>query len=189
MAGLNKVILIGRLGQDPVLRYTPSGNAVANFSIATSENWNDKEGQRQERTEWHRLVVWGKVAELCGQYLAKGREVCVEGKLQTREWSDRDSNKRTTTEVVATQVTFLGSRNDNGGGGGNAGGNNNRPRGMTSGDMAGGSSQGGGQGGGSGGSGGGGGGSSNTGGGNAGGGQGDASFDYGPPPNDDDVPF
>jgi single-strand DNA-binding protein len=182
MAGLNKVILIGRLGQDPVLRYTPSGNAVANFSIATSENWNDKEGQRQERTEWHRLVVWGKVAELCGQYLAKGREVCVEGKLQTREWSDRDSNKRTTTEVVATQVTFLGSRNDNGGGGGggNAPAGNNRPRGMTSGDVAGGSSQGGGQSGG---------GSSNTGGGNAGGGQGDASFDYGPPPNDDDVPF
>jgi single-strand DNA-binding protein len=182
MAGLNKVILIGRLGQDPVLRYTPSGNAVANFSIATSENWNDKEGQRQERTEWHRLVVWGKVAELCGQYLAKGREVCVEGKLQTREWTDRDSNKRTTTEVVATQVTFLGSRNDNGGGGGggNAPAGNNRPRGMTSGDVAGGSSQGGGQSGG---------GSSNTGGGNAGGGQGDASFDYGPPPNDDDVPF
>jgi single-strand DNA-binding protein len=182
MAGLNKVILIGRLGQDPVLRYTPSGNAVANFSIATSENWNDKEGQRQERTEWHRLVVWGKVAELCGQYLAKGREVCVEGKLQTREWTDRDSNKRTTTEVVATQVTFLGSRNDNGGGGGggNAPAGNNRPRGMTSGDVAGGSSQGGGQSGG---------GSSNTGGGNAGGGQGDASFDYGPPPNDVDVPF
>jgi single-strand DNA-binding protein len=116
MAGsVNKVILIGRLGADPEVRYTPSGTPVANFRIATSENWNDKQGQRQERTEWHRIVVWAKLAELCGEYLAKGRQVYVEGRLQTRQWDDRDGNKRYTTEVHAREITFLGGRGDSDG--------------------------------------------------------------------------
>jgi single-strand DNA-binding protein len=115
MAGsVNKVILIGRLGADPEVRYTPSGMPVANFRIATSENWNDKQGQKQERTEWHRIVVWGKLAELCGQYLSKGRQVYLEGRLQTRQWDDRDGNKKFTTEVVAREVTFLGGRGEAG---------------------------------------------------------------------------
>ncbi len=113
MAGsVNKVILIGHLGADPEIRYTPSGQPVANFRLATSESWNDKSGQRQERTEWHRIVVWGKLAELCGEYLAKGRQVYVEGRIQTRQWDDRDGNKRYTTEVQAREVTFLGGRGD-----------------------------------------------------------------------------
>lgn len=107
---VNKVILIGRLGNNPEIRYTGGGAAVANFNIATSESWNDKSsGQRQERTEWHRIVVWGKLAELCNQYLAKGRQVFVEGRLQTRQWDDKDGNKRYTTEVVAATVQFLGA--------------------------------------------------------------------------------
>ena len=108
---INKVILIGRLGQDPELKYTPSGAAVANFSIATSESWNDKSGQKQERTEWHRIVVWGKLAELCNQYLAKGRQVFVEGSLQTRSWDDQQSGqKRYMTEVNARNIQFLGGQ-------------------------------------------------------------------------------
>lgn len=110
--GINKVILIGRLGADPELRYTPSGSPVANFRVATSENWVDREGQRQERTEWHRIVAWGKLAELCGEYLSKGRQVYLEGRLQTRQWDDRDGNKRYTTEIVARDVQFLGGRGD-----------------------------------------------------------------------------
>ncbi|OGQ80647.1 MAG: single-stranded DNA-binding protein [Deltaproteobacteria bacterium RIFOXYA12_FULL_58_15] len=111
MAGsVNKVILIGRLGADPEVRYTPSGTPVANFRIATSDSWNDKQGQRQERTEWHRIVAWSKLAELCGEYLAKGRQVYVEGRLQTRQWDDRDGNKRYTTEIQAREITFLGGR-------------------------------------------------------------------------------
>lgn len=110
--GVNKVILIGNLGADPELRYTPGGQPVANFRIATSESWNDKQGQKQERTEWHRIVAWGKLAELCGEYLAKGRQVYVEGKLQTRQWEDRDGNKRFTTEVHAREITFLGGRGE-----------------------------------------------------------------------------
>jgi len=106
---VNKVLLIGRLGNNPEMRFTGSGSAVANFNLATSENWNDKNGQKQERTEWHRIVVWGKLAELCGQYLSKGRQCFVEGRLQTRSWDDKDGNKRYTTEVVATTVQFLGS--------------------------------------------------------------------------------
>jgi single-strand DNA-binding protein len=108
---INKVILIGRLGQDPELKYTPSGAAVANFSIATSESWTDKSGQKQERTEWHRIVVWGKLAELCNQYLAKGRQVFVEGSLQTRSWDDQQSGqKRYMTEVNARNIQFLGGQ-------------------------------------------------------------------------------
>ncbi len=110
MASVNKVILVGNLGRDPELRYTQSGQAVANFTLATNEKWKDKEGASQERTEWHRIVVWGKSAENCAQYLQKGRSVYIEGRLQTREWEDNSGNTRTTTEVTAQTVQFLGGR-------------------------------------------------------------------------------
>jgi single-strand DNA-binding protein len=106
---VNKVILVGRLGQNPEVRYTPSGAAVANFSVATNESWMDKSGQKQERTEWHRVVVWGKLAELCNQYLAKGRQCYVEGRLQTRQWQDKDGQTKYTTEVQAQTIQFLGA--------------------------------------------------------------------------------
>ncbi len=109
MASLNKVMLIGNLGQDPEVRFTPAGQAVATFNIATSERWTDKAGQKQEKTEWHRIVVWGKTAENCKEYLSKGRPVFVEGRLQTREWTDKEGKKRYTTEVVASLVQFLGT--------------------------------------------------------------------------------
>jgi len=105
---VNKVILVGRLGQNPEVRYTASGAAVANFSVATNESWMDKSGQKQERTEWHRVVVWGKLAELCNQYLIKGRQVYVEGRLQTRQWQDKDGQTKYTTEVNAQTIQFLG---------------------------------------------------------------------------------
>lgn len=108
-SGVNKVILIGRLGNDPEVRYTTNGGAVANFSLATNESWTDKQGQKQERTEWHRVIVWGKMGELCGQYLSKGRQAYVEGRLQTRDWTDKEGHKRYTTEIVAQSVQFLGS--------------------------------------------------------------------------------
>ena len=111
-SGVNKVILIGRLGGDPEVRYTTNGGAVANFNMATNESWVDKSGQKQERTEWHRVIAWGKLGELCGQYLAKGRQAYVEGKLQTRQWTDKEGAKRYTTEVVALNVQFLGSPGD-----------------------------------------------------------------------------
>ncbi|TMA27945.1 MAG: single-stranded DNA-binding protein [Deltaproteobacteria bacterium] len=115
-SGVNKVILIGNLGKDPEVRYTPGGQAVANFTIATNEAWTDKQGQKQERTEWHRIVVWGKTAENCGEYLSKGRQVYIEGRLQTREWTNKEGAKQYTTEVVANQVTFLqgGERGERG---------------------------------------------------------------------------
>ena len=106
---VNKVILIGRLGQNPEIRYTAGGAPVANFSVATQENWMDKSGQKQERTEWHRIVVWGKIAETCNQYLAKGRQVYIEGRIQTRQWQDKDGQTKYTTEVQAQTVQFLGS--------------------------------------------------------------------------------
>lgn len=115
MSSVNKVILIGNLGKDPEVRYTASGTAVGNFNIATNETWNNKEGKREERTEWHRIVCWAKTAELCGEYLSKGRTVYVEGRLQTREWNDKDGNKRYTTEIVAQTVRFLGGRGDSAG--------------------------------------------------------------------------
>jgi single-strand DNA-binding protein len=118
MASVNKVFLVGNLGADPEVRYTANGGAVANFRIATTDVWNDKSGQRQERTEWHRIVVWGKQAEHCGEYLRKGRAVHVEGRLQTREWEDKEGQKRFTTEINADRVTFLGGRGEGGGGGG-----------------------------------------------------------------------
>ena len=109
MAGINKVILIGNLGRDPELRYTQNGQPVTNFSLATSEQWTDKNsGEKVERTEWHRIVVWGRSAEHCSQYLAKGRTVYIEGRLQTREWEDKEGQKRSTTEINAQTVQFLG---------------------------------------------------------------------------------
>jgi single-strand DNA-binding protein len=105
---VNKVILVGNLGKDPELRYTQTGSAVANFSLATSEQWNDREGKRQERTEWHNIVVWGKQAEHCGQYLSKGRQVFIEGSIRTRSYDDKSGNKRYITEIVAQRIQFLG---------------------------------------------------------------------------------
>jgi len=116
MAGINKVIIVGRLGNDPEVRYTPSGAAVANFSVATSEEWKDKNtGEKKERTEWHRIVAWNKLGEICGEYLSKGRQVYVEGRLQTRSYDDKDGVKRYTTEIVASDVQFLGGRETGGG--------------------------------------------------------------------------
>ena len=116
MTSLNKAILIGNLGADPEVHYTQGGAVVANFRIATTEQWTDKtSGQRKERTEWHRIVVWGRQAEICHEFLCKGRSVYVEGRIQTREWEDRDGNKRYTKEIVAERILFLGSRRDGGG--------------------------------------------------------------------------
>jgi len=109
MGSVNKVILIGNLGADPELKYTPNGNRpVCNLSLATNEVWKDKGGQKQERTEWHRVNVWGEQAEHCAKYLAKGRTVYIEGRLQTRSWDDKEGKKRYSTEVIADRVVFLG---------------------------------------------------------------------------------
>ena len=105
---VNKVILVGNLGKDPEVRFTPNGRALAKFSVATSEKWTDQQGQKQERTEWHNIVVWGKQAETCGQYLSKGRQVYVEGSIRTRNYDDKDGNKKYITEIVARDVRFLG---------------------------------------------------------------------------------
>lgn len=110
MASINKVILIGNLGRDPEVRYTPSGTAVANFSIATTENWTNRDGERESRTEWHRIVAWGRLGEICGEYLAKGKQVYIEGRIQTNEWEDQEGNKRQTKEIVALTMQMLGSR-------------------------------------------------------------------------------
>ena len=112
MASVNKVILIGNLGRDPEVRHTQSGTPVANFTMATTERWNDQAGERQERTEWHRVVVWGKQADIAGEYLRKGKQVYVEGSLQTREWTDREGNKRYTTEIRAQRFQMLGRATD-----------------------------------------------------------------------------
>ena len=105
---VNKVILVGNLGKDPEVRFTNNGSAVARFSMATSEVWNDRDGNRQERTEWHNIIVWGKQGEHCGQYLAKGRQVYVEGSIRSRTYDDKSGNKRYVTEIVAQRVQFLG---------------------------------------------------------------------------------
>ena len=115
MAGINKAILIGNLGRDPELRYTASGTAVANFSLATTESRTNKNGEREDRTEWHRVVAWGRTAELCAQYLAKGRTVYVEGRIQTREWTDKEGKTQKTTEIRADRVVLLGGGSDRGG--------------------------------------------------------------------------
>lgn len=115
MAGVNKAILIGNLGKDPELRYTPGGQAVATFSLATSEKWRDKDGVMQDKTEWHNIVVWGRQAEIAKEYLAKGRSVYLEGRIQTRSWEDKDGNKRYTTEIVAQRLQFLGGRDQSAG--------------------------------------------------------------------------
>ncbi|MFQ5742763.1 MAG: single-stranded DNA-binding protein [Acidobacteriota bacterium] len=107
--GVNKIILVGNLGRDPELRYTQSGTAVANFSVATTERWTDREGQRQEHTEWHRIVAWGKLAEIVGEYLSKGKQVYIEGSVRTRQWEDREGSTRYTTEVRANNLLMLGS--------------------------------------------------------------------------------
>ncbi len=116
-SGVNKVILIGRLGQDPEVRHMPSGDAVANISLATSESWKDKQGQKQERTEWHRVAVFGKLAEICGEYLRKGSQVYFEGKLQTRKWTDQQGVEKYTTEVKVDgfegKMQMLGGGGDN----------------------------------------------------------------------------
>jgi single-strand DNA-binding protein len=118
MSGVNKVILVGRLGSDPELKYTSNSQAVAKFSVATSEQWKNKQtGDMQEKTEWHRVVVWGKMAEICGQHLAKGRQVYIEGKLATRSWEDQASGqKKYSTEVIANTVQFLGAAGEKGAG-------------------------------------------------------------------------
>ena len=162
MASVNKVILIGNLGAKPELKFLPSGQAVCEMRIATTDVYNDKQQQRQEKTEWHRIVVWGKTAENCAQYLDKGRQIYVEGRLQTRSWDDKNTGeKRYMTEIVANQVTFLGGREGGAGAGREGGGE--RPtyqRNASSGGGGGAQPQG-----------------------SAG------ADDFGPPPNDDDVPF
>ena len=118
--GINKVILVGNLGSDPEIRYTGSGTAVCNFSLATSESYKDRDGNQVENTEWHRVVAWARLAEICGEYLKKGRQVYIEGQLQTRQWEDKDGNTKYTTEIKAREMQMLGSRDggdfDSGGG-------------------------------------------------------------------------
>lgn len=115
--GINKVILVGNLGKDPEVRYVPNGAAIANITLATSESWKDKvSGEKQERTEWHRVVFFGKLAEIAGEYLKKGAQVYVEGRLQTRKWQDKEGKDRYTTEIVANDLQMLGSRGGSAGG-------------------------------------------------------------------------
>jgi single-strand DNA-binding protein len=122
MGSVNKVILVGNLGRDAEVRSTPRGDTVATLNLATTEQWNDREGQRQEKTEWHRVVLWGKQADTLKQYLVKGKQIYVEGRLQTRQWDDKDGNKRYTTEIKADRITLLG-------GGGGAGARSGGDRG------------------------------------------------------------
>ena len=134
MASVNKVILIGNLGRDPEVRYAPSGSAICNVTLATSRQWKDKNsGDRQEETEWHRVVFYDRLAEIAGEYLKKGRPVYVEGRLKTRKWTDKDGVEKYTTEIIANEMTMLGSREgmggaDEGGGGGGGGGGYSRER-------------------------------------------------------------
>jgi single-strand DNA-binding protein len=120
---LNKVMLIGNVGKDPEIRYLPGGNAVANFSLATNESYKNKEGKVEERTEWHKLVAFGKLAEICSEYVSKGKQIYIEGRIQTREWQDKEGQRRFTTEVIALNMILLGSKGESaasaaGGGGG-----------------------------------------------------------------------
>ena len=111
---VNRVILVGHLGGDPEMRYTSSGTPVTNFSLATNERWNNQDGERQERTEWHKIVTWSKLAEISNQYLTKGQLVFIEGRIQTREWDDKDGNKRRTTEIVASDMRMMTPRSSDG---------------------------------------------------------------------------
>ncbi len=115
---VNKAILIGNLGRDPELKYTGDGRPVARFSLATSENWTSREGEKKEKTEWHKIVVWGKLASFCGEYLRKGRRIYVEGRIETRSYEDRERQQRTITEIIANQIVLLDSKGSGGGGGG-----------------------------------------------------------------------
>jgi len=137
--GINKVILVGNLGNDPEVRYMPNGNAVANLSLATSESWKDQQGQVQERTEWHRLTMYRRLAEIAGEYLKKGSQIYVEGKLQTRKWQDQQGQDRYTTEIIVDQMQMLGGRD--GGQGGQGGGYQQRPQGGQQGGGYGGGNQ------------------------------------------------
>ena len=112
MASLNKVMIIGHLGRDPEMRYTPSGRPVTTFSVATSRSWHSADGERHEETEWFNVVAWGSLAEICNQYLRKGQQVYIEGRLQTRRWEDTDGNKHFTTELVSKEMIMLGERRD-----------------------------------------------------------------------------
>ncbi len=114
MASVNKVILIGNLGKDPVIRYTASGTAVASLSLATTDTWTNKNGGKETRTEWHRIVAWDKLAEICGEYLTRGKSVYIEGRIQTKDWEDKEGNKRQTKEIVATAMQMLGAKGDAG---------------------------------------------------------------------------
>jgi single-strand DNA-binding protein len=129
---VNKAMLVGRLGRDPETRYISSGQAVCNFNLATDETYKDKNGERQKRTEWHRIVVWGKMAEIAQQYLKKGSQIYLEGRIQTREW-EKDGQKRYSTEIVATSFKFLGGRGE-GGPGGTSSGGGGRSSGFSSGE-------------------------------------------------------
>ena len=125
MAGINKVILVGRLGKDPETKFTPNGVAVTSFTIATSEEWKNKDtGEKNSKTEWHRIVTWNRLAEICGEYLSKGSQIYIEGRLQTREWEDRDGNKKYTTEIIAQSMQMLDSPKKEGN---TASGGNNFP--------------------------------------------------------------
>ena len=135
--GVNKVILVGNLGNDPEVRYMPNGNAVTNLSLATSESWKDQQGQMQERTEWHRLTMYRRLAEVAGEYLKKGSQIYVEGKLQTRKWQDQQGQDKYTTEIIVDQMQMLGGGNR----GGNQGGYNQAPQGGNQGGNQGGYNQ------------------------------------------------
>ena len=111
-SGVNKVILIGNLGQDPEVRPTPSGTMTTSFSMATSRTYKDKTGQKQQETQWHKIITWGKLAEFCGEYLSKGKSIYIEGRIEYRTWQDKEGNKRNTTEIIADTVNFVGSKND-----------------------------------------------------------------------------
>ena len=125
--GINKVIIVGNLGQDPETRYMPSGSAVTNFTVATNESWKDKQtGEQRDRTEWHRVAMFNRLAEIAAEYLRKGSQVYIEGKLRTRKWQGQDGNDRYTTEIIADEMQMLGGRGGAGGGGGDFGGAPNR---------------------------------------------------------------
>ncbi|NNF61772.1 MAG: single-stranded DNA-binding protein [Gammaproteobacteria bacterium] len=146
--GINKVILVGNLGADPETRYSPNGSAVTRISVATSEQWRDKDsGEQKERTEWHKVVFFSRLAEIAGEYLRKGSQVYVEGNLRTNKWQDRDGNDRYTTEVIAREMQMLGGRGGSGGSGGYSGGGGQSGGGQSGGGQSGGSSSGGGGGG------------------------------------------